>query len=171
MLAMLAGKLPLTQTPEFWVAVAFALFMAMLVYYGVPRLVTKALDDRAESIRKELDEARRLRDEAQQLLADYKKKREMAEAEAKAIVDTARVEAEGLAAETRRNLAETLERRTRLAEDKISRAEAQAVSEVRSASVDAAVAAAEQLIKGKLAGNAGSGLIEQGIKDLKGRLN
>mgnify|MGYP001353021580 CR=1 FL=1 len=171
MLVMLAGGGSLLQTPEFWVAAAFAGFMALLVYYGVPKLVTGMLDERAEAIRKELDEARRLRDEAQALLADYQRKGQQAEQEAKAIVEQARVEAEGLAAETRKNLKEMLERRTKLAEDKIARAQAQAVSEVRSASVDAAVAAAAELIKGKVSGAAGAALVDQSIKDLKGRLN
>jgi F-type H+-transporting ATPase subunit b len=171
MLAMLAGAVPLTQSPEFWVAVAFFLFLAMLVYYGVPRLITGALDARADAIRKELDEAKRLREEAELLLADYKKKRQQADAEASAIVEAARAEAENFARETRRNLGETLERRTKQAEDKIARAEAQAVGEVRSASVDAAVAAAESLIKSKLSAGGGVPLIEQGIRDLKGRLN
>jgi F-type H+-transporting ATPase subunit b len=172
MLVMLAGAdVAMTQTPEFWVAVAFFLFLAMLAYYGVPRLIGRALDDRAAAIRKELDEARRLREEAQALLADYQKKRQQAEAEAKGIVDSARVEAENLAKETRRSLGETLERRTKQAEDKISRAEAQAVGEVRIASVEAAIAAAETLIKSKVAGATGAQLIEQGIRDIKGRLN
>jgi F-type H+-transporting ATPase subunit b len=170
MLAMLAGG-SLLQTPEFWVAVAFFGFMALLAYYGVPRLVTRMLDERAEAIRKELDEARRLRDEAQALLADYQRKAQQAEQEAKAIVDQARIEAEGLAAETRQGLKETLERRTRLAEDKIARAEAQAIGEVRAASVDAAVATAAELIRAKVSGAAGSALVDQSIKELKGRLN
>jgi len=170
MLAMLAGG-SMFQTPEFWVAVAFLGFMALLAYYGVPRLVTRMLDERAEAIRKELDEARRLRDEAQALLADYQRKAQQAEQEAKAIVDQARIEAEGLAAETRQGLKETLERRTRLAEDKIARAEAQAIGEVRAASVDAAVATAAELIRTKVSGAAGSALVDQSIKELKGRLN
>lgn len=157
--------------PEFWVMIAFFLFMGLLAYMKVPAMLTKALDDRADAIRLELDEARRLREEAQQLLADYQKKARDAETEATAIVEQARLEAEALAMETRRTLAESLERRTKQAEDKIARAEAQAVSEVRAAAVDMAIGAAERILKVKTAGAPGSTLIEQGIRDLKAKLN
>jgi F-type H+-transporting ATPase subunit b len=156
---------------EFWVAVAFIAFLAILLYYRVPRLIAKALDDRAEAIRKELDQARRLREDAQNLLADYKKRHRNVGQEAEAIVDLARREAEALAQETRASLKDTLERRTKLAEDKIARAEAQAIDEVRAAAIDAAVAAAERILREKMAGSGGAALIDQSIRDLKGRLN
>jgi F-type H+-transporting ATPase subunit b len=156
---------------EFWVAVAFVVFLAVLLYYKVPALIAKALDDRAEAIRKELDEARRLREEAQALLADYQKKHRNVGEEADAIVDLARREAEALAQETRTSLKETLERRTKLAEEKIARAEAQALDEVRASAIDAAVAAAEKILRDKTAGSGGAQLIDQSIRDLKGRLN
>lgn len=159
------------QDAKFWVLVAFILFMALLVFYEVPKLVARMLDDRADAIRKELDEARRLREEAQQLLADYQRKAREADEEAKVIVQQARREAETLAAETRKSLAESLDRRTKLAEDKIARAEAQAQAEVRGAAVDAALAAAEKILRGRVAGDTASGLIDQSIQDLKGRLN
>jgi F-type H+-transporting ATPase subunit b len=156
---------------EFWVAVAFVVFVAILVYYKVPALIAKALDDRAEAIRKELDEARRLREEAQNLLADYQKKHRNVGQEAEAIVDQARREAEALAHETRASLKTTLERRTKLAEDKIARAEAQAVDEVRATAIDVAAAAAEKILREKMTGSGGAALIDQSIRDLKGRLN
>ena len=156
---------------EFWVAVAFVAFLAILVYYKVPKLIAKALDDRAEAIRKELDEARRLREEAQTLLADYQKRHRNVGQEAEAIVDLARREAEAFAQETRASLKETLERRTKLAEDKIARAEAQAVDDVRASAIDVAVAAAERILREKMAGSGGAALIDQSIRDLKGRLN
>ena len=170
MLAMLAAGL-IVATPEFWAAVAFFLFIGLLVYYKVPDLIAKRLDDRAEAIRKELDEARRLREEAQQLLLDYQRKSREAAEEAKVIVDQARREAEELAAETRGTLKETLERRTKLAEEKIARAEAQALGEVRAAAVDAATAAAERILKTKISGAAGARLVDQSIRDLKGKLS
>ena len=170
MLVMLATG-SVFGTPEFWVAVAFAGFIGLLVYYKVPALVTKALDDRANAIRAELDEARRLREEAQQLLADYQRKSREAEQEAEAIVAQAKREAEALAAETRKGLAETLERRTRLAEEKIARAEAQALGEVRSAAVDSAIAAAERILKSKVTSDVDARLVNQSIGDLKGKLN
>jgi F-type H+-transporting ATPase subunit b len=156
---------------EFWVAVAFVAFVLILVYYKVPGLIAKALDDRAESIRKELDEARRLRDEAQALLSDYQTRHRNVADEAKAIVAQAKHEADAFALETREALKDTLERRTRLAEEKIARAEAQAVDEVRAAAVDMAIAAAERILREKASGAAGAQLIDQSIRDLKGRLN
>jgi F-type H+-transporting ATPase subunit b len=156
---------------EFWVAVAFIAFVLILLYYKVPGLIAKSLDDRAESIRKELDEARRLRDEAQDLLADYQARHRNVGDEAKAIVEQARHEADAFALESREALKGTLERRTRLAEEKIARAEAQAVDEVRAAAVEMAVTAAERILREKAQGPGGAALIDQGIRDLKGRLN
>jgi F-type H+-transporting ATPase subunit b len=156
---------------EFWVAVSFVAFFAVLLYYGVPGLIAKALDDRAAAIRKELDEARRLREEAQNLLADYQKKHRNAGQEAEAIIEQARHEAQAYAQETRTALAETLERRTRQAEEKIARAEAQAVDEVRAAAVDMAMAAAEKILREKTTGAGGAALVDESIRNLKGRLN
>lgn len=159
------------RTAEFWVAVSFVGFLAILVYYEVPALIAKALDERAAAIRKELDEARRLRDEAQNLLNDYQKKYRNAGLEAESIIEQARGEAEAYAKETRASLVESLERRTRQAEEKIARAEAQAVDEVRAAAVDTALAAAERILREKASGAAGAALIDDSIRSLKGRLN
>lgn len=172
MLTMLAGDAgSVMAKPEFWVAVSFFGFVGLLLYYNVPDLIGKALDDRANRIKQELDEARRLREEAQALLADYQKKREAAEEEARAIVEQARREADALAIETRKSLIESLDRRSKLAEEKIARAEAQAVAEVRSIAVDTAVAAAERVLAGTMSAQAGAGLIDQAIRNLKGKLN
>jgi F-type H+-transporting ATPase subunit b len=157
------------QMAEFWVAVSFVAFLLVLVYYKVPALIAKALDDRAMAIRKELDEARRLREEAQNLLADYQKKHRNAGQEAEAIIEQARHEAQAYAQETRAALTETLERRTKQAEEKIARAEAQAVDEVRAAAVDMAMAAAEKILREKATG--GAALVDESIRNLKGRLN
>lgn len=159
------------RSAEFWVGVSFVVFLAILLYFKVPALLAKALDDRAEGIRRELDEARKLREEAQALLADYEKKHRNAAEEAQSIVDQARREAEALASETRQSLTEQLTRRTKLAEEKIARAEAQAVDDVRAAAVERAIAAAERILREKAAGAGGTALIDQGIRDLKGRLN
>ncbi len=130
MMLAVAGE-PFWMNPTFWVGVAFAILLGLMLRAKVLAMITKALDDRAVAIKTEIDEARRLREEAEKLLADYQKKHADAENEAKAIIDNARREAEALAAETRRSLKEGLERRTKVAEDKIARAEAQAVGEVR----------------------------------------
>ena len=171
MLTMLAGGGGLIAKPEFWVAVAFFGFIGLLLYYNVPAMLGKMLDERAEQIRSELDEARRLREEAQALLTEYQKKREAAEEEAKAIVEQARREADSLASETRKSLIESLERRSRLVEDKIARAEAQAVAEVRSVAVDTAVAAAERVLAAKVSAQSGAPLVDQSIRALQGKLN
>jgi F-type H+-transporting ATPase subunit b len=157
--------------PVFWVMIAFFGFIALLIYYRVPGLVTKALDARADAIRSELDEARRLRDEAQSLLADYQRKSREAENEARAILEQAKRESEALAAETRKNLSESVERRTKLAEEKIARAEAQALSEVRASAVDNAIAAAEKILKTRTTGATAGALVESSIRDLDGKLN
>jgi F-type H+-transporting ATPase subunit b len=159
------------QTPEFWVAVSFFGFVALLLKYKVPALIGKALDSRADDIRKELDDARRLRTEAQALLEEYRRKHGEAQQEADAIVAAARKEAETIAAESRKGLQESVERRTKLAEEKIARAEAQAVADVRAAAVEAAVLAAEKLIGAKLTPQTGTGLIDRGIADLGAKLN
>jgi F-type H+-transporting ATPase subunit b len=159
------------KTPEFWVAVSFFGFVALLLKFKVPSLMGKALDQRADDIRKELDDARRLRTEAQALLEEYRRKHGEAQQEADAIVAAARKEAETIAAESRKGLVESLERRTKLAEEKIARAEAQAVADVRAAAVDAAVAASEHIIGGRLTPQAGMGLVDKAIADLSKKLN
>lgn len=159
------------HSTTFWVLVSFSLFVAMLVYYKVPGLIGKALDARADDIRKELDDARKLREEAQALLADYQAKARDAENEAKTIIEQAKREAEALASDARKTLAENLERRFKLAEEKIHRAETQAISEVRSAAVTSAIAAAEHLLKSRVPGATGDALIGDAIRDLKGKLN
>jgi F-type H+-transporting ATPase subunit b len=157
--------------PVFWVMIAFIAFVALVIYKGVPGMVGKSLDARADAIRNELDEARRLRDEAQSLLADYQRKSREAENEAQAIIEQAKRESEALAAETRKSLSESVERRTKLAEEKIARAEAQALSEVRASAVENAVAAAEKILKARATGPTANTLIESSIRDLDGKLN
>ena len=158
------------QNPTVWVAVSFFCFLGLLAYMKVPAAIAKALDDRADAIRMELDQARRLREEAQDLLADYQLKQRQAEEEAKAIVDNARREAEAMKTESERALKESVERRSRIAEEKIGRAEAQAIAEVRAAAVELASAAAEQVLKARATGSVGQGLVDQAIRDLKGQL-
>ncbi len=156
---------------EFWVAVAFFIFVGLMIYLKVPGMVTKALDERAEVIRKDLDAARKLREEAQDLLADYQAKQRQAEAEAQQIIEEARREAETLKADGDKAMQESLARRTRIAEEKIARAEAQAIAEVRAIAVEVATSAAERIVQDKVAGGLGSTLVEQSIRDLKGKLN
>ncbi len=156
---------------ESWVLVAFLLFVALLVYLKVPAMLAKMLDERAAKISGELDDARKLRVEAEALLNEYKKKRADAELEAQAIVAHARVNAEEYAAETRRKLGESIERRTKQAEQKIAQAEAQAIKDVRNAVADIAIAAATRLTADNLKGGKGASLIAESIAAVKSRLN
>ncbi len=158
-------------TPELWVLVSFTLFVALLVYYNIPTKIVKALDDRADRIRSELAEARRLREEAEAILADYQRKRTEAEREAEDIVATARNEAQFYAEEQRKALAETLQRRVKLAEEKIARAEEQAIQDIRARSVDVAIAAAETLIANKLKGKSAESLVEKSVREISTKLN
>jgi F-type H+-transporting ATPase subunit b len=157
--------------PELWVLVSFVLFVALLVYYKIPNKVAKALDDRAGRIHAELEEARRLREEAQTILADYQRKQRDAEKEAEDIIAMARREARFYAEESRKALNESLQRRVKLAEEKIARAEEQAVQDIRSRSVDAAVAAAEVLIARELKGKSAEDLVDKSIRDVAAKLN
>ena len=156
---------------EFWVAVAFVLFIAVLFKLGAHRVILGALDDRGARIKAELDEARRVREEAQALLADYQRRRGEADREADAIVVAAKAEAERLAAEAKTKVEDFVARRTNLAEAKIAQAEAQALADVRAAAADAAVAAAEKILSDTTKGKVGDDLIAQGIRDLTAKLN
>jgi F-type H+-transporting ATPase subunit b len=157
--------------PEFWVAISFFIFVGGMLYLGVHKKIASALDARAATIAKELEEAKRLREEAEKVLADYRRKQGEAVKETQGIIDLAAKEAELLAAETRRSMKEHFERRMKLAEDKISRAEAEALREVREAAADAAVTAARTVIAAKLTPEAADRLVKQGINALKGKLN
>lgn len=157
--------------PELWVLVSFVLFVALLVYYKIPNNVAKALDNRAGKIHAELEEARRLREEAQTILADYQRKQRDAEKEAEDIIAMARREARFYAEESHKALNESLQRRVKLAEEKIARAEEQAVQDIRSRSVDAAVAATEMLIARELKGKSAEDLVDKSIRDVATKLN
>jgi F-type H+-transporting ATPase subunit b len=143
---------------ETWVALAFLVFVGGLGYIGVHRMIAKSLDERSARIKAELDEARKLKDEAAQLLADYQRKRQEAEGERLAIEAKAKIE-------------EFVARRTKMAETKIAQAEAQATADVRSAAAEAAVAAAEKILTQEAKGKLGGDLIAKGIEDVRNKLN
>jgi len=159
------------EDPEFWVLIAFVIFLGVLVRFGVPKMALSALDDRSARIKQALDEAQRLRSEAQAVLTQYQQKRAEAEKEAQAIIVSARVEAERLAGEAKGKVEEFVARRTKMAESKIAQAEAQALADVRAAAADAAVAAAEKILVQTTHGAAAESLIAKGISDLKAKLN
>lgn len=157
--------------PEAWVAIAFVCFLALLGYLGVHRKLTDALDQRQTRIKTELDEASRLREEAQALLAEFERKGLAAESEAEAIIASAKAEAERLAAEAKQRMEDFVARRTKMAESKIAQAEAQALADVRSAAADAAVAAAEKILSTAAKGKVAEQLLARGIEDLKQKFN
>lgn len=135
------------EDPEFWVAVALLIFIGAMAYYKVHSLVADSLDMRARQIADQLDEARRLREEAQTLLASYERKQRNAAREAEEIVSLAREEAERIAAENEAKLADLMERRTRQARERIAQTEAQAMRQVRATSADIAIDVARRLIE------------------------
>jgi F-type H+-transporting ATPase subunit b len=155
--------------PEFWVLLAVVIF-AIVVWKPVRRAVTGTLDERATRIRGELEEARKLRDEAEQLLADYRQKEREAAADAQAIIAHARDEAERIAAQSARDLQQSLERRQRLAEERIAQAEAKALDEIRAAAVDVAIAAAREVIVSELDERRGGAMLDAAIAALPQRL-
>lgn len=154
-----------------WAAIALAIFLGIVFKAGVHKKIGASLDDRSDKIKNELDEARKLREEAQELLAEYQRKRKEAELEAEEIVDAAKREAELIAEDANKKTQEHVVRRTAMAEQKISAAEAQAVSDVRSAAVDLAIAAAEKIIAGKVRGATADKLVKSSIAEVKARLN
>jgi len=157
--------------PEIWVALAFIVFIGGLGFIGVHRMLAKSLDGRAARIKAELDEARKLKDEAAALLAEYQRKRQAAEGEAQDIIAGAMAEAERLAAEAKTRIEDFVSRRTKMAETKIAQAEAQAAADVRSAAAEAAVAAAEKILSAEAKGNLAGELIAKGIEDVRKKLN
>jgi F-type H+-transporting ATPase subunit b len=157
--------------PEFWVAVGTLIFVGVLLGQRVPSMIAKSLDDRAAEIIRELSEAKRLREEAEALLVEYKEKRDKAELEAASIVTEAKAEAARFAWEARVSLSAQIERRAKYAQDRIAQAEAQALADVRAAAAEAAVAAAEKLIAARLGDKQAADLIKRGIEEIPSKLN
>ncbi len=157
--------------PETWVAVAFVILMGAFAWLGVHRTMFTALDHRAERIKAELDDARRLKDEAAKVLAEYKASRATAEREADDIVTNARAEAERIAAEAKAKMEDFVARRTKTAESKIALAEAQAVADVRAAAAEAAVTAATTILSQSVKGQVADDLLAKGIAEVRQKLN
>jgi F-type H+-transporting ATPase subunit b len=160
-----------TQWATLWVFLGLLVILGVMVYLKVPGMLTKALDDRATKIRADLDEARRLREEAEALLKEYRQKFGHAEAEAEAIVAQAKREAEAFAAESRARIEDYVVRRTKAVEARIAQAEQQAVAEVRSRAIDVATAAAGRILAEEAKGKTGDELIERAIDTVRKSLN
>lgn len=155
----------------FWSAVAFVILIAAFIYLGVHTKLAEALDHRASRIKGELDDARRLKEEAEKLVAEYRAKRESAVKEAEDIVAGAKAEAERIAAEAKTRMEDFVARRTKMAETKIAQAEAQALADVRAAAADAAVAAASRILSETVKGQTADTLLSQGISEVRQKLN
>jgi len=162
--------LSLFSDSSFITALSFFGFIGLLLYFGVWGRATAALDARAEGIKTELEEARKLREEAQALLAQYQRKQRDAEEEAQEIVSQARHEAERLAAETKQKLDEQVARRTALAEQKIAMAEAQAAKEVRDAATEVAITAAAKVLAETSDDARQDALIDESLAQVRQRL-
>lgn len=147
--------------------VAFILFFVLLWRLNVHTMILSALDARSNEIAKELHDARRLREEAEKLLAEYQAKKAAADAEAKVIVETAKEQAAAVAEETRQSMLSAMARREKQAEDRIASAETKAADEVRAAAAEAAIAAAERMIRERMNDGAQAALVQEGVGEMK----
>jgi F-type H+-transporting ATPase subunit b len=159
------------EDATFWAFIGFVVFFAIVLYLRVPGKMTAALDNRAETIRTELEQARKLREEAQALLAEYQRKAREAEAEVEEIIDQAKHEAEAFGVEAKQRVEDYVASRTRMAEEKIAQAEAQALREVRSLSADVAITASQRILAARSRGAAAEALIKTAIDDVKAKLH
>ncbi len=154
----------------FWATAALIVFLGLVFFLRLPKMITGALDKQIAKIESDLAEADRLRAEAKALLEDYGKKREEAEKEAESIVQAARDEAFRLTGEASAALEQLVVRRTKAVEDKIAQAESQAVAEVRAKAADLAVEAARVLLSKQVA-DKGVALVDRAIEDVAAKLN
>ncbi|MGE3307649.1 MAG: F0F1 ATP synthase subunit B [Rhizobiaceae bacterium] len=155
----------------FWTLIALLIFLAIVVYIKVPGMIGRSLDARAAKISAELDEAKRLREEAKQLLGEYQRRRKEAEKEAEDILAAAKREAGQLVEDAQKRTEEYVARRTVLAEQKIAQAEREAVNEVRSSAVDIAVEAARKILGEKVDDKSDAALFQTAVGEVKAKLN
>lgn len=155
----------------FWAFIALVLFFVLIAYLKVPAMLGRQLDERATRIANELEDARRLREEAQQLLAEYQRKRKEAEKEAGDIVAAARREADMIVREAKQKTEEYVARRTELAESKIAQAERDAVNQVRASAVDIAIEASRIVLADKVDSRADADLFRNALSEVRAKLN
>jgi len=159
------------SNPEIWVLVGLLLFIGILIAAGLPKLAAGKLDDAAAKIQAELDEAARLRAEAEALLAQIRAEKVEAEAQAAAMLKAAEDDARVMEAEARVKLDETLARRQALAERRIAQAEAQATADVKAAAADLAARTAEQILTARVSGQKSDPMLDAAIQQISSRLN
>jgi F-type H+-transporting ATPase subunit b len=160
-----------TAWATFWVFLGLIVFVGILVYLKLPAKLVAGIDSRTAKIKAELEDARRLREEAQTLLSEYQRRRGEAEREAEAIVTQARREAEALTAEARTRIEDYVTRRTKAVELRIAQAETQAVAEVRGRAIDVATAAAAHILAEKAQGKVGEELVQRAVQAVRTNLN
>lgn len=161
----------LFQDVSFWVLISFAIVIGVFIRMGAHKAAAAGLDKRAQKIADELDEARKMREEAQELLAVFQRRQRDAGDEAEAIIEQAKKDAERLASEARAKINEQTDRRIKAAEEKIARAEAQAISEVRGQAADLAVEAARNILRDRMDSGAQAAFTDKAIASLREKLN
>ena len=150
-----------------WVAIGFILFILMLIYFKVPGQITKILDNRAEKIKNELDEARKLREEAQAILADFQKKNNEAEKSAKALIDEAKKIAKNYEKEAKLKFEESLKRRKKLLDEKLKRAEVEALNQIKNDITDIVFDAIDKTLSNdNINKDVSDRIIDSGIKEI-----
>ena len=159
------------SNPELWVGIGLILFFGIVIAAGVPKLVAGTLDAKAAKIQSELDEAARLRAEAEALLATIRQEKAEAEAQAQEMLRAAEADARTMEVEARARLEETMARRQAMAERRIAQAEAQATAEVKAAAADVAARAAEVILTARIAGQTSDPMLDSAIAQISTRLN
>ena len=158
------------SNPEFWVGVGLVLFIAIVIWAKAPQLIAGKLDETAAKIQANLDEAARIRAEAEAMLASIRASREESERQSVAMLAAAKADAERLAVEAKIKLDDQIKRRAELAERKIAQAEAQATADVKAAAVDLAAALTEQVLVARLAAQGSDPLVDAAIGEMAGKL-
>ena len=155
----------------FVVGISFVLFILLLLYLGVHKLLAGKLDERAAGIRTELDEARKLREDAQELFAEFERKQKEVEGQAEEIIAHAKVEAEQAAERAKADIAASIERRLKAADEQIALAESNAIKQVKDRAVAVAISAASDVLTANLGADRAEGLIDNAIKEVGSRLH
>lgn len=161
----------LWHNSTFVVGVAFVIFVALLAYLGVHKLIARALDERAGRIRAELGEARQLREEAQELFAEFERKQRQVAGQAEEIVAHARTEAEAAAERAKQDIRVSIDRRLKAADEQIAMAEANAVRQVKDRAVSIAIAAAADVLRQRLGEDRARGLVDDAIEEVGRKLH
>ena len=155
------------RPPDFVVGIRFSLLALVLVYLKVPSMLGKMLDQRAASIKTELDQARALREEAQTILASYERKQKEVNEQAARIIEDAKNEAKAAADQAKIDLEKSVQRRMSAAEEKIASAQASAEREVRDAAINVAVSAAREILSSQMSADAADKLTENAISEVQ----